>query len=84
LRALLASTATVNEILDSFLKGAVCGKWANTARNYRDAFRCVREQLSTRKAQTISKDDVEDLVDYMLTRGRKRGGSREPGCRGGR
>ncbi|GAA4630043.1 site-specific integrase [Actinoallomurus vinaceus] len=68
------SKATVNQVIDSYLKGATRGKRANTARNYRDAFRCVRGQLGNRVAQTVSKDDIEDLVDYMLTRGRKRGG----------
>jgi integrase len=57
-------------------------KRANTARNYRDAFRCVREQLGDRKAQTVSKDDIEDLVDYMLTKGRKRGGKPGTGLSG--
>lgn len=76
------SKVTVNEIIDSFLKGATRGKRANTARNYRDAFRCVREQLGARVAQTVSKDDVEDLVDYMLTSGRKRGGKPGTGLSG--
>lgn len=76
------SKATVNEILDSFLKGATRGKRANTARNYADAFRCVREQLGPRIAQTVSKDDVEDLVEHMLTKGRKRGGKPGTGLSG--
>lgn len=76
------SEATVNELLDSYLKGAVRGKRANTARNYRDAFRCVREQLGHLPAQRISKDDVEDLVDFMLTSGRKRGGKPGTGLSG--
>jgi integrase len=37
----------------------------------------VRERLGTRTLQSIAKADVEDLVDWMLTAGRRRGG--EPG-----
>ncbi|RFS81223.1 hypothetical protein D0T12_33160 [Actinomadura spongiicola] len=68
------SKTTVTEILDSYLKGATRGKRRNTKRNYEHALRCVREQLGARVAQTVSKDDVEDLVDFTLTSGRKRGG----------
>jgi integrase len=42
----------------------------------------TEKQLGTRKAQTIGKDDIEDLVDYMLTRGRKRGGKPGTGLSG--
>jgi integrase len=76
------SKATVNEIIDSYLKGATRGKRANTARNYADAFRCVRDQLGDKPAQRVSKDDIEDLVDFMLTSGRKRGGKPGTGLSG--
>lgn len=76
------SNATVDQIIDSYLKGATRGKRANTRQNYELAFRCVRDQLGARKAQTISKDDVEDLVDFMLTKGRKRGGKPGTGLKG--
>jgi integrase len=76
------SKATVNEIIDSYLLGATRGKRANTARNYADAFRCVREQLGHRVAQTVTKDDIEHLVDFMLTKGRKRGGKPGTGLSG--
>lgn len=76
------SKAAVDEIIDSYLKGATRGKRANTRRNYEDAFRCVRDQLGKRKAQKISKDDIEDLVDHMLTKGRKRGGKPGTGLSG--
>jgi len=76
------SKATVNEIIDSYLKGATRGKRANTVRNYKDSFRCVRELYGDKPAQGISKDHVEDLVDYMLTKGRKRGGKPGTGLSG--
>jgi hypothetical protein len=43
-------------------------------RNYEDAFRPVRERLGTRPLQSITKADIEDLMDWMLTAGRRRGG----------
>lgn len=76
------SKATVNEIIDSYLKGATRGRRANTRQNYELAFRCVRDQLGHRVAQTVSKDDIEDLVDFMLTKGRKRGGKPGTGLSG--
>ena len=42
--------------------------------SYRDAFRPVRERLGNRKLQSVTKADIENLVDWMLTSGRKRGG----------
>ena len=76
------SKATVNEVIDSYLKGATRGKRRNTKQNYGLAFRCVRDQLGARVAQAVSKDDIEDLVDFMLTSGRKRGGKPGTGLSG--
>src|ERR1017187_2092944 len=42
-------------------------------RNYEDAFRPVRERLGTRPLQSITKADIEDLMDWMLTAGRRPG-----------
>jgi integrase len=68
------SEETVNAYLDAYIKGATRGRRESTKRNYRDAFRCVRDQLGDRRLQSLTKADVEDLVEYMLTTGRKRGG----------
>jgi hypothetical protein len=38
------------------------------------SFRPVRERLGARTLQSVSKADVENLVDWMLTSGRRRGG----------
>ncbi len=45
-----------------------------TAANYRDALKPVRERLGARELQSIAKEDVDGLVEWMLTSGRKRGG----------
>jgi integrase len=76
------SKETVNRYLDGYLKGATRGRRASTKRNYQDALRPVRERLGTRPLQSITKADIEDLMDWMLTAGRKRGGKPGTGLSG--
>jgi integrase len=76
------SKETMNAYLDGYLKGATRGRRASTKRNYEDAFRPVRERLGTRPLQSIAKADVEDLIDWMLTSGRRRGGKPGTGLSG--
>jgi integrase len=68
------SEITVNEYLDEYLVGATRGRRESTKVSYRDAFRPVRERLGARALQSVSKADIENLVDWMLTSGRRRGG----------
>ncbi|MCU1670610.1 MAG: Site-specific recombinase XerD [Blastococcus sp.] len=68
------SEETLSEYLDGYLKGATRGKEESTKSNYQHAFRCVRERLGHRKVQSLTKRDIEELVDFMLASGRKRGG----------
>ena len=70
----------MNSYLDGYLQGATRGLRASTKRNYEDALRPVRERLGTRPLQSITKSDVEDLVDWMLTAGRGEGENPERGC----
>ena len=42
----------------------------------------MRERLGTRPLQSITKSDIEDLVDWMLTAGRRRGGKPGTGLSG--
>lgn len=65
---------TVNQYLDEWLRSATRGKEAATVRNYSDALRPVHEQLGEKQLQKVTTVDVEDLVDWMSTSGRKRGG----------
>jgi integrase len=71
------SELTVSEYLDEYFTGATRGRRESTKASYRYAFLPVRERLGARKLQSITKADIEDLVDWMLTAGRRRGG--EPG-----
>ena len=68
------SDVTVNDYLDEYFVGATRGRRQSTKVSYRDAFRPARERLGNRKLQSITKADIENLVDWMLTSGRKRGG----------
>lgn len=68
---------TVSEYLDEWLRSAVRGKEANTESSYRHAIAPVKARLGAKPLQKLTTRDVEDLVDWMLTSGRKRGG--EPG-----
>ena len=77
-----SSKETVNTYLDGYLQGATRGLRASTKRNYEDALWPVRERLGTRPLQSITKADVEDLVDWMLTAGRRRGGKPGTGLSG--
>jgi hypothetical protein len=77
-----SSKETVNSYLDGYLQGTTRGLRASTKRNYEDALRPVRERMGTRPLQSITKSDVEDLVDWMLTAGRRRGGKPGTGLSG--
>jgi integrase len=76
------SKETVSSYLDGYLKGATRGLRASTKRNYEDALQPVRERLGTRPLQSISKADIEELMDWMLTSGRRRGGKPGTGLSG--
>jgi integrase len=65
---------TVSELLDAYLRAAIRGKEANTVVSYRDALRIPRERLGQHRALSVTRDDIEALVDFALTEGRKRGG----------
>lgn len=65
---------TVMEYLKEWLRSATRGKEAATVRNYEDALRPAMERFGGKPLQKLTTSDVEDLVDWMLTSGRKRGG----------
>jgi len=65
---------TLGEYLDAYLEGATRNVRASTRRNYEDALLPVRELLGGRYLQSLEKADIERLVSWMLTSGRRRGG----------
>jgi len=73
------SKITVSEYLDEYLVGATRGRRESTKVCYRNAFQPVRDRLGNRPLQSITKADIEDLVDWMLNFGRRRGGEPRTG-----
>jgi integrase len=71
------SKVTLGEYLDEWLRSAVRGKAENTASAYRHGLMPAKVRLGAKPLQKLSTRDVEDLVDWMLTSGRRRGG--QPG-----
>lgn len=65
---------TLDEYLTTWLAGHCRDLEAATASNYRDALKSARQRLGARELQSVSKDDIDGLVEWMLTSGRKRGG----------
>ena len=68
------SKVTVGEYLEEWLRSAVRGKAANTESAYRHGIQPAIDRLGAKPLQKLTTRDVEDLVDWMLTEGRKRGG----------
>ncbi|WP_410662129.1 Arm DNA-binding domain-containing protein [Amycolatopsis sp. lyj-84] len=65
---------TVATWLDTWLKSATIHVEKATARNYADAIRPAHERLGDKRLQLLTEEDVDDLVEWMLASGRKRGG----------
>ncbi|MBP2324735.1 integrase [Kibdelosporangium banguiense] len=65
---------SVSEWLDMWLKSASIDVEKATASNYADALLPVRDRLGDRQLQKVTEEDVDDLVSWMLSSGRRRGG----------
>ena len=68
------SKITVSELIDRYLRAAAFEAEENTKLSYRLALAPVRERLGHRLAQSIDREDVQQLRDWMLASGRRRGG----------
>ncbi len=69
------SKLTLNQVLDGFLTSAGFEKEEGTRSNYGHALKPARERLGDRPVQSITREDIEALRDWMLSSGRKRGGT---------
>ncbi|MGV9242199.1 tyrosine-type recombinase/integrase [Streptomyces sp. NPDC003710] len=65
---------TVNDLVDMWLKSATRDVELATKRSYEDAMRYVQTHLGGKRLQELTEDDVESLIDWMLTGARRRGG----------
>jgi integrase len=70
----LPTAVTVSDLIDMWLKAATRDVELATKRSYEDAMRYVRTHLGYKRLQELSEDDVESLIDWMLTSARRRGG----------
>jgi hypothetical protein len=68
---------TVSEYLNGWLEGAARDLRDSSKRSYIDALRPAHERLGSLLMQKVSKRDVEQMVTWMETCGRRRGG--QPG-----
>jgi integrase len=68
------SKMTVGELVEMWLKSATRDVELATKRSYEDAMRYVQTHLGGKRLQELSEDDVESLIDWMLTSARRRGG----------
>lgn len=71
---IVPSKVTVNQWIDTWLRSATIDVEEHTKRSYHDCMRPVREHLGLKPLQRLSEDDVDSLVQYMLTSARKIGG----------
>jgi integrase len=69
------SKITVSEYLDGWMEGATRELRDSSKRSYRDALRPAHEQLGSKALQKVAKADIERMVTWMTTSGRRRGGT---------
>ncbi len=65
---------TVEQYLSEWLRSATRGKSPNTESAYRHGLQPARDRLGALPLQKLTTAHVEDLIDWMLTSGRRRGG----------
>ncbi|WP_310725040.1 tyrosine-type recombinase/integrase [Streptomyces sp. N2A] len=65
---------TVSDLVDTWLTTATRDVELATKRSYEDAMRYVRTHLGGKRLQELTEEDVEALIDWMLTSARRRGG----------
>jgi integrase len=71
---IMPTKITVSQYLDDWMEGATRELRDSTKRSYQDALRPVRERLGSTPMQKITKADIERMVTWMETAGRRRGG----------
>lgn len=68
------SAMTLGELLDMWMKSKRREIEETTASSHDASLLPVRDQLGHKRVQEVIEDDVEDLIDWMLTSGRRRPG----------
>lgn len=73
------SRMTVSEALDAYLASALFEREAATRVSYAGALLPVRDRLGGRRLQSLTRADIEELRDWLLSSGRRRGGTPSTG-----
>ncbi|MCM2422603.1 site-specific integrase [Streptomyces sp. RKAG293] len=68
------SKMTLGDLLDIWLKSATRDVEEGTASNYANAILPARVHLGHKVLQTLTEEDIEGFIDWMVTSGRRRGG----------
>jgi integrase len=71
---IMPTKITVSQYLDDWMEGATRELRDSSKRSYKDALRPVRERLGSKPMQKVTKADIERMVTWMETAGRRRGG----------
>lgn len=71
---IVPSKITVGQWIETWLKSATIDVEEHTRRSYHDCMRPVREHLGLKRVQQVTEEDIDDLVQYMLSSARKIGG----------
>jgi integrase len=66
---------TVDQLCDEYERSATFGREANTAESYKNALKPARARLGHRRAVSVTRQDIENVRDWMMTEGRRRGGT---------
>ena len=67
-------SGTVSDLIDRYLKHALDGAEENTKTSYRTALLPARDRLGSMRARDVDREHIQELKDWMLTSGRRRGG----------
>ena len=68
---------TVDDILDEYLDALASRVTEKTIKTYAGSLRMVRRLIGGRKARAITDEDIRYVENYLLERGRLRGGQPE-------
>lgn len=71
LTQVLCDGPTVDEILDDYMERLTCGE--RTRDNYRRSLRYVRDLIGQYRAQHLTKDDVDFVIEYLRKCGKRDG-----------
>jgi integrase len=73
-RFVASARLTVNELFDRYVQAEMIHVEPTTANNTNTALKPARLRYGSRWAESLTEQDIDDLVSWMLTSGRRRNG----------